>query len=92
MSCSFQRVEKVAIRHFFEYYGFCLPLMLTGGKSREILDPYAEQAIKADSIFYASFMVMLFISGCSSAGMVPLLSMGFAASHTASTTSMPSVT
>ena len=37
-------------------------------------------------------IVILLITGCWSAGMVPLLSIGAAVPQTASTTSMPSVT
>ena len=39
-----------------------------------------------------SVMRMAVMTGCWSAGMVPLSSVGWAASQTASTTSMPSVT
>lgn len=41
---------------------------------------------------YSSRMVMLVITGCASLAMLPLLSVGSAASQTASTTSIPSVT
>ena len=33
---SFQRVKKVAERHFFEFYGLCLSHSLPGGKSRKV--------------------------------------------------------
>ena len=34
-----ETVKKVAERHFFEFYGFCLSHSLPGGKTRKVRKP-----------------------------------------------------